>query len=65
MSAAGRLASAPVVEAARRALQGGDPAWIVGGAVRDAVLGREVNDLDLAATKLAANSIGEAVTHRP
>jgi poly(A) polymerase len=43
-----RLESAPVVAATRRALQGGDPAWIVGGAVRDAVLGREVADLDLA-----------------
>ena len=48
MSAIERLASAPVVEATRRALQGGDPAWIVGGAVRDAVLSREVTDLDLA-----------------
>jgi len=48
MSASERLASAPVVEATRRALQGGDPAWIVGGAVRDAVLDREVTDLDLA-----------------
>lgn len=48
MSATERLASAPVVEATRRALQGGDPTWIVGGAVRDAVLDREVTDLDLA-----------------
>jgi poly(A) polymerase len=43
-----RLDAAPIVAATRRGLQGGDPAWIVGGAVRDAVLGREVTDLDLA-----------------
>jgi poly(A) polymerase len=43
-----RLGAAPVVQAARKALQAGDPAWIVGGAVRDAVLGRGVTDLDLA-----------------
>ena len=30
------------------ALGGGEEAWIVGGAVRDAALGREVTDLDLA-----------------
>jgi poly(A) polymerase len=48
MSAIEQLASAPIVEAARRSLQEGEPAWIVGGAVRDAVLGREVTDLDLA-----------------
>jgi len=66
MSAIERLASAPVVEAARRALQGGDPAWIVGGAVRDAVLDREVTDLDLAvagdpgtAARAIAKEIGE------
>jgi poly(A) polymerase len=44
-----RLDAAPVVAAARRALTGRDDAWIVGGAVRDAALGREVADLDLAA----------------
>ncbi len=43
-----RLDAAPVVAATRRALPGTDAAWIVGGAVRDAVLGREVSDLDLA-----------------
>jgi putative nucleotidyltransferase with HDIG domain len=48
MSAIERLAAAPVVATAREALRDGDPAWIVGGAVRDAVLGREVADLDLA-----------------
>jgi poly(A) polymerase len=42
------LRAAPLVAAARRALPKLDRAWAVGGAVRDAVLGREVTDLDLA-----------------
>ena len=48
MSTIEQLAAAPVVEATRAALRDAGPAWIVGGAVRDAVLGREVTDLDLA-----------------
>jgi putative nucleotidyltransferase with HDIG domain len=48
VSLAERLASAPLVGLARRALDGGGGAWIAGGAVRDAALGREVVDLDLA-----------------
>ncbi len=48
MSAAERLGAAPLVGVARRALDGGEDAWIVGGAVRDAALGEEVTDLDLA-----------------
>jgi poly(A) polymerase len=48
MTVADRLAAAPLVLAARRALEDGDGAWIVGGAVRDAALEREVADLDLA-----------------
>jgi tRNA nucleotidyltransferase/poly(A) polymerase len=66
MSTLERLAAAPVVEATRGALQDGDPAWIVGGAVRDAVLGRGVSDLDLAvagdpgaAARAIAKAIGE------
>ncbi len=47
MSAAQRLASAAAVGAARAA-QAGEPAWIVGGAVRDALGDRGVTDLDLA-----------------
>jgi len=43
-----RLAGAPLVGLARRGLDGGEGAWIVGGAVRDAALGRDVTDLDLA-----------------
>jgi poly(A) polymerase len=44
-----RLAAAPVVQAARQALNGGaaEELWIVGGSVRDALLGRPVRDLDL------------------
>jgi poly(A) polymerase len=48
MSLADRLDASPLVRLARRALAGGDDAWIAGGAVRDAALGREVTDLDLA-----------------
>ena len=46
---ASRLDVAPVVVAVRQALAGAEGVWIVGGAVRDAALGREVADLDLAA----------------
>lgn len=42
-----RVLAAPRVDAIRAALNG-SPAWVVGGAVRDVALGREVNDLDLA-----------------
>lgn len=49
MSFAERLTEAPIVALARGVLGGGaGNAWIVGGAVRDAALGREVTDLDLA-----------------
>jgi putative nucleotidyltransferase with HDIG domain len=48
VSVAGDLASAPPVALARRALAGNEGVWIVGGAVRDAALGRDVVDLDLA-----------------
>ncbi len=43
-----RLGAAPAVEIAAAALAGGSAAWIVGGAVRDAAIGRQVTDLDLA-----------------
>lgn len=58
---ANRLEAAPVVVATRRALGGAAEAWIVGGAVRDAALGREVADLDLAVAGdpgAAAKAIG-------
>jgi len=48
MSLGDRLAASPLVAASRRALDGQDGLWIVGGAVRDAALEREVADLDLA-----------------
>jgi poly(A) polymerase len=66
VSAVERLAAASVVEASSAALRDADPAWIVGGAVRDAVLGRAVSDLDLAvagdpggAARAIAQGIGE------
>jgi len=48
MSVAERLDAAPLVRLARQALAAEGAAWIAGGAVRDAVLDREVTDLDLA-----------------
>jgi putative nucleotidyltransferase with HDIG domain len=42
------LAEAPAVRACRDALGDSAGVWIVGGAVRDAALGRTVTDLDLA-----------------
>jgi putative nucleotidyltransferase with HDIG domain len=42
------LTDAPVAAAVRAALGNADGVWVVGGAVRDAALGREVADLDLA-----------------
>jgi poly(A) polymerase len=42
------LREAPLVTATRRALGDAEGVWIVGGAVRDAALGRQVTDLDLA-----------------
>ncbi len=60
-----RLHEAPLVAAVRRAL-GDSEAWVVGGAVRDAALGREVTDLDLAvagdpepAARAIARELGE------
>ncbi len=48
MSLTERLDASALVGLARRALSAEEEAWIVGGAVRDAALGREVTDLDLA-----------------
>lgn len=45
---AANLLDSPLVAAAARALGNGEGVWIVGGAVRDAALGQEVADLDLA-----------------
>jgi putative nucleotidyltransferase with HDIG domain len=59
------LEGSELVAATRRALTGHDGAWIVGGAIRDAVLGRAVDDLDLAvagdpgaAAKAVAGELG-------
>jgi putative nucleotidyltransferase with HDIG domain len=63
-----RLAAAPVVVAVREALGRADGVWIVGGAVRDAALGREVTDLDLAVAGDpgdTAKAIGSALGEHP
>src|SRR5215218_1500274 len=59
-----RLDVAPIVAAVREALAGADGVWVVGGAVRDAALGREVADLDLAVAGdpgATAKAIGRAL----
>jgi putative nucleotidyltransferase with HDIG domain len=48
VSLADDLRAAPLPQAAIRALGGREDVWIAGGAVRDAALGRDVTDLDLA-----------------
>ncbi|HET9163519.1 MAG TPA: HDIG domain-containing protein [Solirubrobacterales bacterium] len=48
MSLAERLEASSLIGLARRALSAEDEVWIAGGAVRDAAMGREVTDLDLA-----------------
>jgi poly(A) polymerase len=48
MTLADDLRAQPLPRAAIEALGGGEGAWIAGGAVRDAALGRPVTDLDLA-----------------
>ena len=58
-----RLAAAPAVRACQAALGAAEGAWIVGGAIRDAALGREVGDVDLAVAgdeRAAAREIGRA-----
>jgi putative nucleotidyltransferase with HDIG domain len=58
-----RLGSTPVVAAIRGALPEDDGVWVVGGAVRDAALDNEVEDLDLAVAGdpgAAAKKIGAA-----
>jgi putative nucleotidyltransferase with HDIG domain len=61
---ASRLASETIVTAVRGALSDAEGVWIVGGAVRDAALGREVDDLDLAVAGdpgVVAKRIGSAL----
>ena len=53
----------PAVEAAREALAG-ERAWLVGGTVRDSLLGRQVTDVDVVVAgdpEEAARSLGRAV----
>lgn len=67
MSLSERLEDSALVALARRALRGHE-AWIAGGAIRDAALGRRVTDLDLAvagdpaavARQVAAAAAGHA-----
>ena len=64
------LAAAPAIAAARSALEGSEgAAWIVGGAIRDALLGRAVEDADLAVEpgteEAAARAIAKAVGGAP
>jgi putative nucleotidyltransferase with HDIG domain len=58
------LAVAPSIAASRRALAGTDRVWIVGGAIRDALLGEPVRDADLAIApgeeEAAARAIAQA-----
>lgn len=65
-SLASGLEASPLLAAVRRALRGAAGAWVVGGAVRDAALGKEVGDLDLAvagdpgpAAKAIGRELGE------
>jgi poly(A) polymerase len=58
-----RLLRAPAVGAAREALGPRDDAWVVGGAVRDAALARDVIDVDLAVAegeREAAQAVAKA-----
>jgi poly(A) polymerase len=48
VTVADALVESPAVRAAREALGGRGDAWIVGGAIRDAALGHEVRDVDIA-----------------
>ena len=68
MSIADDLRAAALPAAAREALGGGEGVWVAGGAVRDAALGREVTDLDLAVAgdpapvaKAISRALGEPV----
>ncbi|MFL5781687.1 MAG: HDIG domain-containing metalloprotein [Thermoleophilaceae bacterium] len=64
MTGLDRLGDAPPVRTVRDALgAAGAPAWIVGGTVRDALLGRPLRDVDLAVTgspERAARAVARA-----
>jgi poly(A) polymerase len=59
------LAGSPAVRACREALGDASDAWVVGGAIRDAALGRDVTDVDLAVAdgeKEAATAVARAAS---
>ncbi|HEX2359100.1 MAG TPA: HD domain-containing protein [Solirubrobacterales bacterium] len=58
-----RLASAPAVGVARAAA-GEERAWIVGGALRDALLGEEVRDIDLVAEPGRERDLARSIADR-
>jgi poly(A) polymerase len=55
------LDRAPSVAAARTALEQQGPVWIVGGAIRDALLGEEVADVDVAVQRGREESAARAI----
>jgi poly(A) polymerase len=55
------LDQAPSIAAARTALEEQGPAWIVGGAIRDALLGERVSDADLAVERGREESAARAI----
>lgn len=55
------LDGAPSISAARTALEQQGPAWIVGGAIRDALLGEEVADADLAVERGREEAAARAI----
>jgi poly(A) polymerase len=61
-SLAKSLGEAPAIAAARLALEEAEtPAWIVGGALRDALLGEQVRDADLAVEPGAEEGAARAI----
>ncbi len=55
------LDRAPSIAAARTALEQQGPVWIVGGAIRDAMLGERVSDADLALERGREESAARAI----
>jgi poly(A) polymerase len=55
------LDQAPSIAAARTALEQQGPVWIVGGAIRDALLGERVSDADLALERGQEESAARAI----
>jgi poly(A) polymerase len=57
----GALDAAPSIAAARTALEQGGRAWVVGGAIRDALLSKQVADADLAVQPGSEQSAARAI----